>query len=817
MRSLISQLRYTIRLLLKSPEFTVTAVLILGFGIGLNTAIFSLISTIILRPPPFPESERLVELFTPFQNMEFMPFDYPDYEDVSAAQHSLEMLAVYTWEDMNLNVHGEAQRIGGSFVSANMFNLTGLPLVLGRSFTAEDDKSGGPAVVVLGEKFWRTRFDADPSIIGTTLMVNGRSFDVIGVAPGQAFALSQTDVYIPIHSMRAVDFQNREQHYFLCIGRLKKGVSVSEARVELTAIHSRLIDRYPGEEKGYGISIAPLLSGVRKFYSPTVWLLGAAVGCLFLIAAANIINLILARAFERRREIAIRTALGATNSRIASQLLLESLVLSGLGAGLGLLVAGVAVDIIRQLCPHDEWSRFDEVGLDGVTLLFFTGVTLFSSLLFALFPAWNLTRRKPAAALRDEKGSASTSGSQRQRTTAGLVTVQIAFACILIVATSLLTRSFQATQAVALGFRPDHVLTAQIYLSSNRYALGPAVGPAATAANRVKINSFFDTLLDRARQLPGVTAVAVNNAPPFFDFGADPFFAPDDLDAGKDPVCATQTISLDYFRTLEIPLFQGRTFGPEDQADSQRVVIIDEAMAQHCFPNQSPIGRRIAFGGEIAGYGKLECTVVGVVQTVRVSPPDEPQPKYEAYFPRTQTASNSQVLILRSTTDPRTQILAVHKLVASIDPDVLVFRTVTMYDVIGAWFAARRMGVLLVNLFSGSALLLSAIGLYGVLAYAVNQRRHEIGVRIALGAPATNILWLVIRHGLTIVGTGLVIGILSSLLLSRYIQSLLFGVSSNDPISFALAISTLAVSGLLACLLPGLRAMRTNPITALRE
>ncbi len=430
MRGLISHLRYTIRLLLKSPGFTVTAVLILGFGIGLNTAIFSLISTIILRPPPFPESERLVELFTPFQNMEFMPFDYPDYEDVSAAQHSLEMLAVYTWEDMNLNVHGEAQRIGGSFVSANMFSLTGLPLVLGRSFTAEDDKSGGPAVVVLGEKFWKTRFNADPSIIGTTLMVNGRSFEVIGVAPGQAFELSQTDVYIPIHSMRAVDFQNREQHYFLCIGRLKKGVSLSEARVELTAIHSRLIDRYPGEEKGYRISIAPLLSGVRKFYSPTVWLLGAAVGCLFLIAAANIINLILAKALERRREIAIRTALGATNSRIASQLLLESLVLSGLGAGLGLLVAGVAVDIIRQLRPHDEWSRFGEVGLDGVTLLFFTGVTLFSSLLFALFPAWNLTRRKPAAALRDEKGSASTSGPQRQRTKAGLVTVQIAFACI---------------------------------------------------------------------------------------------------------------------------------------------------------------------------------------------------------------------------------------------------------------------------------------------------------------------------------------------------------------------------------------------------
>jgi predicted permease len=427
MRSLISHLRYSVRLLLKSPGFTVTAVVILGFGIGLNTAIFSLINAIILKPSPFPESDRLVELFMPFQNMEFMPFDYPDYEDVNSAQHSLEILTTYTWEDMNLNVRGEAQRIGGSFVSAEMFKLAGLPLVLGRSFTADEDKSGGPAVVVLGEKFWRSRFNADPAITGTTVTVNGRSFEVIGVAPAQAFELSQTDVYIPIHSMRGADFQNREQHYFLCIGRLKKGVSLSEARVELTTIHGRLIAQYSGEDKGYRISIAPLLSGVRKFYSPTVWLLGPAVGGLFLIAAAIIINLILARAFERRREFAIRTALGATNSRISAQLLLESLVLSMLSASLGLVVAVVAVDIIRELCPRAEWSRFDEVGLNGVTLLFFTGITLLSSLLFALFPAWNLTRKRPVAALHGESGSASTSGPQRQRTQTGLVTVQIAF------------------------------------------------------------------------------------------------------------------------------------------------------------------------------------------------------------------------------------------------------------------------------------------------------------------------------------------------------------------------------------------------------
>jgi predicted permease len=312
--------------------------LILGFGIGLNTAIFSLIYTIILKPPPFPKPEQLVELFMPFQNMEFMPLDYPDYEDIAAAQHSFESLAVCSWEDMSLNAQGEAQRIGGAFVSANMFKLTGLPLVLGRSFTADEDKAGGPQVVVLGERLWRTHFNADPRIIGSTVTVDGRPLEIIGVAPAQAFELSQTDVYLPIHLMRGADLQSRAQHYFQCVGRLKRDVSLSEARAELMATHSGLIQQYPGEEKGYWISIAPVLSAVKTFYSPTVWLLGAAVVCLFLIAAANILNLILARGLERRREIAVRAALGATSLRIARQLLVESALLSVIGAAVGFLV-----------------------------------------------------------------------------------------------------------------------------------------------------------------------------------------------------------------------------------------------------------------------------------------------------------------------------------------------------------------------------------------------------------------------------------------------------------------------------------------------
>ena len=816
MRGLISHLRYTIRLLLKSPGFTITAVLILGFGIGMNTAVFSLIDAVVLKPLPFAHSERLVELFMPLRNDDDMPFDYPDYEDIRVAQHSFQELAAFSTDDMNLIGRGAAERIDGAFVSANMFDITGRPFLLGRPFTKDEDKIGGPLIAVLGERFWRSHFDANPGVIGTTLTISGRALEVIGVAPAQACDWRPMDVYLPIHLMRGVDFSARDRHYFACVGRLNPGVSLSNGQAEIENIHQGLIERYPATDRAYRIRIAPLLDTEVRDYATTLWLLGAAVGCLFLIAAANIVNLILARTLDRRRETAVRTALGASRFRLVGQSLLESACLSLLAAVVGLLISFFAIELIRVFSPQDGLARFQDVGFDAETWFFFFGVTVLSSLLFGLFPAWRLTKTNLGSTLKDE-GGAVTSGLKRQRTQTRLVTVQVAFACLLLIAGGLLVRSFQIAQAVPLGFNPHDVLTSGILLTGGKYGRGTASDPAVAAAHTAEIVAFFDTLLQRARSLPGVTSAALNSIPPFRGSQTDPFYVPGQPDSEQAPLCDTQSISADYFRTLQIPLLEGRDFSPHDRADSQLVVIIDEAIAQRYFPNQSPIGQQIAFGGEVSGYKTLVYTIVGVAHNVRTANADEPQSAYQAYFPDTQLPWNGETLMLRSTLDPHELIPTVRKLVASIDPDVLVSGTVTFDDFLVERSATRRLGVLLVSLFSGSSLFLSAVGLYGVLAYSVNQRKREFGIRIALGAQTLNILRVVMQHGLKIVGTGLIIGIAAALVLARFIQGVLYGVSSNDPITLGIVVLVLALAGILACLLPALRATRIDPIQALRE
>jgi putative ABC transport system permease protein len=819
MRSLISHLRYTIRLLLKSPGFTITSILILGFGIGMNTAVFSLINSVILRPLPFPHSEQLAELFMPFQNEEYMPFDYEDYTDICATQRSFESLAIFIVEDDSLTGQGAAERVTGSFVSSNMFKLTGMPFILGRPFSEDEDRLGGPRVVVLSERFWKRRFNADPKILGAMLTISGRPLEVIGVAPAQAFEWSPVDLYIPMHLARGVDFQSRAQHYFNCIGRLNHGVSSSKAQAELEGIRRGLAEQYPDTDKGYRIRVAPLLSVQTEPFSPTLWLLGAADGCLFLIAVANVVSLVLARAFERRREISIRAALGASRRRIVAELLVEGALLSSLGAAAGLLIAFWAIDIISLLCREQDLGRFHRIRFDETSMLFFAGITALSSLLFGLCPFWSLTRNKLGFTLKEEAGPTTTIGRNRQRTQTALVIGQVAVACVLVIGTGLLARSFQMTLTVPLGFNPDHVLTTRFALTDKKYGLGNDVVPDAIAPHKAEILGFYDTLLERARDLPGVASVALNSLPPFEGFFSDPFYikGSPESEPGQTPVCATQAISTDYFRALQIPLLVGRDFNADDRIGGQPVVIIDEAMAKRFFSKDSPIGKQIEFAGELSGYKRVGYTIVGIVHHVQQYTADRPQPPFQAYFPCAQLPSLNQCLLLRTRLDPHELFPVVRKLFAAIDPDVLVAEVTTYDDLMGQLSTTRRLGVLLTSLFSGTALFLSSVGLYGILVYSVSQRAREIGVRIALGAQATDILRLVIRHGLKIFGTGLAIGILSTLLLSHSIQSVLFGVSGNDPISFGLAILVLGVTGIVACLFPALQAMRTDPIKALRE
>jgi putative ABC transport system permease protein len=817
MRGLISHLRYTVRLLLKSPGFTITAVLILGLGIGTNTAIFSLVYTVVFKSLPFPDSGRLVELTMPFQGVDYTPFDYPDYVEIREAQQDFEGLALYTAEDMSLTGGIETERVTGAFVSASMFGLTALPFVAGRPFTEDEDKLGGAQVVVLNERFWRVHFNADPAVIGKTVTVSGRPLEVIGVAPGQAFEWFPIDLYIPVHLARRVDFQSRDQHVFSCVGRLNRAVRLADAQSEVEGIYRGISKKYSTSNTGYKIRVAPLWGAVTALYAPTVWLLGGAVVCLFLIANTNIVGLLVTRALERRKEIAVRTALGASRTRIFSQLLSESAVISLLGATVGLLVAHWTVEIIRTLSPKDDFVRFGEIGFDPITLTFFAGVTVSAALLFGLVPGWVLTRMNPGGALNYERYVASTIAPQRQWMQSGLVAAQIAFACVLCTAAGLLARSFQITRSIPRGFSPAHVLNARVLLTGSKYGLGSELEQELSLEQKERVVSFYDQLLRQVRGLPGVKAASVNNVPPFTGFVSTPFSLPGVSDFVK-PECSTHAISPDYFRTLQIPVLLGRDFSVHDTSDSQRVVIINEAFAQRYFADQSPLGKEIDFGGEIAGYKTMSCTVVGVVGNTSQTYPDEPPaPLFQAYFSYTQTPSNLEVLLLRSWGDPRELAPTVRKLVAAIDSNALTLRVMTLEDSIAEGFKTRRLGVLVVGSLSVGALFLAAIGLYGALAYAVSQRRREIGVRIAVGAQAMRILSLVMQQGFKIVGIGLAFGIVSGLALTRFIGSMLYGVATYDPITLFGVVLALVIAGAAACLLPALRAMRTDPITVLRE
>jgi putative ABC transport system permease protein len=800
-----------------SAENLLLAVLILGFGIGANTAIFSLINAVLLNPLPFPRADHLVQVFQSRTNNGLLDrsdwggMDYPDYVDLLDGQQSFDGLAVQYWDYLDLGGQGMAERLTAIFTSPDLFKVTSLPFVLGRPFTDEEDKTGGPEVVVLSESLWKRRFNSDPNIIGKNITLSGESFQVIGVCPRQTEDVStpsDDSVYLPVHISELFGgrpwLQKRDEHALLCFGRLKAGVGIARAQADLAVIQDNVVAQYADIDKGYQIHLIPLFSSTVATYSATVWLLGGAVGCLLLISCANVANLLFARALERRKEMAIRATLGASRLRLAGQLLSETAFLAFLGGLLGLAVARVSIGLIKVLSP-DYLNRFQAVHLDTTALLFVFGVTVIVSLLSGLLPALSLSK----TALRDEGGRAATVGPQRQRAQSLIVTGQVALACVLLIGTGLLVRSFQAIQSLPLGFDPHHILSANINPTSRKYS------------DMARIRNLFDTVLAKVRQLTGVIDAAMNQDQPFeWTFGdlKIPFHVPGQLapQPGKEPTMCAQAISPNYFKTMQIPLLQGRDFNAGDRVDSRHVVIVDEAFAQRFFPDRDPIGKQVEDLGTWTSKGTW--TIVGVVQNSRHNGPEHLLAPFQTYFPYSQRENlYRQFLLIRTAGDPTALISAVRQIVASVDPDVPVDRMMNLDDLIASRSATRRLGVLLVTLLSSVALLLSAVGLYGTLAYSVSLRKRELGVRIALGARASNISRLVIRQGLKLVCCGLIVGIGSALILVRFIDSILYGVSGSDPVSLGLAILVLGLAGLLACLLPALRATRINPITALRE
>ena len=818
----MSTLRHTIRLLLKSPGFTIAAILILGLGIGTNTAIFSAIDTVILKPLPYPDPGSLVQIFLTYQGKE-NSIDYPDYLDICAAQHSFAGLAAVCDDKLDLTGTGTPERLNVDFISASMFGVTGHPTILGRSFTEKEDIPGGPLLVVLSERFWRTRFNADPEIIGKNLTLSDYTFQVVGVVPAQINYWSPCDLYAPINTLELFysGLRKRDEHPAACFGRLRPGVSLEQARAELEIIHDNLITRYPDTDKGYGIQIvAPGRGDYTVYdYSPAIWLLGAGVGCLLLISCANIANLWLARAFARRREMSIRAALGANRLRLIGQILLETSFLSLLGALIGLVIAPFMIELIKQLSLGSVYrveSRFQEMGLDAHAFVFVSVVTTAVTLLAGILPALSLSKTSASSELKDSGDRTGTAGPRQQRTQSTLVVAQVALACVLLIGAGLLTRSFQAAQNQPLGFNPAHILTFELWLKAKKYLPDDDQKP-----DQGQKQTFWNAVLEKTRELPGVEAVAFNDFPPFYfgdiDWGALASFrlvGQSDPGLGREPKLDWHTISPGYFQTLNIPLLQGRDFRSEDDASAGKVIIIDEAIEKTYFSNENPLGRQIEVTDS---EGVKTCTIVGVVPHLRYNRPNYWQRDFQAYFPYAQYNGNYQVLLLRSSGDPGSLSSAVRKSIGSIDPDLPITRIETLDDTIARLYASERITTLVVGLFSAAALFLSAVGLYGVLAYAVGQRTREIGIRVAVGARSTNILRLVIRQGLKLAGIGLLIGIVAALALSRLMSSMLYGVSATDPLSLLVAILVLGLATLLACLLPALRATKIDPITALRE
>jgi putative ABC transport system permease protein len=753
MRSLISHLRRTVRLLLKSPGFTITAILILGLGIGANTAIFSLINGVLLKPLPYPRADRLVRIYQPTQDVPRMNVAYSDYVDFRAGQHMLQDLTLIGADDFQITGDAEPERIEGAYVTSNFFSVMGRPFLLGLPFGEKEEKTAAN-VVVLTDVVWRKRFHGDPKIIGRNITLNGRSFEIIGITPQQANEIGRIDLYIPFSlTPYYKDVSSRRSgHSFDCIGRLKDGVTLDQAQADFEVITRNLVTLYPDTSAPFGVKLVPLLNSVVSDYSATLWLLEGAVLCLLLITCANTANLLLARARERTKEITVRAALGASRERLVFQLLSESLILALLGGGTGLLTAGWGVSLIKVLDPG-KITRLQAIG-------------------------------------------------------------QVALASVLLIGAGLMLRSFLALQSVPLGFNSHHVLVANVYLASTKYADGE------------KRKVFFDSLLDKVGRLPGVIDAGLNDGVPFGEYydqetliiAGRPI-----TDVSRLPWMFHQVVSPGYFRALGIQLLKGRLFDERDQENAESVVIINRSIADRLFGGVDPIGKQLDDMGNLFNRPRHFTTIIGVVANVQHRDLEIQDTPFQAYFPYTQTAGGFgeyhkfETLVVHTNGDPRALVPALRKTVDTIDPDLPLTNEGSYDDQIAKSFTAKRLSLIIVSLFSGVALLLASIGLYAVLSYSVSLRVREFGVRMALGAEANNIIKLVTYQGLRIICMGLIIGVGAGIILGHTIGSVLYGVSATDPTALLTGTLVLALAALLACLLPAFRATRIDPITALRE
>ena len=816
---MLEDLRYAFRQLAKNPGFTIIAIFALALGIGANTAIFSVVNAVLLKPLPYPEADKLIVLRERSNIFDRGAVGYRNWIDWHANQRSFTDLALARRENFNFSTGtgmAAPERIRGIRVSSGFLSTLGLKPMIGRDLVAAEDVDGAPNVVLISENLWKKHFGGSPEVLGTRAMIDGLQREIVGVFPAELQFGRNPDVVAPLSEIvKDPGMQSRDNHQgFWALGRLKPGVTQAQANSDLNAIAAELEKKYPDTNSGRRVTMRPLFETTVGDYRASLNLLIAAVACVLLIACANVANLQLARALARSKEMAVRAALGASRWVIARQLLIESTLIALLGAIAGVLLTVWSLDAILALTPVNV-VRFHEARIDFGVLAFTTVAALVAGILVGVWPAWRISHIVSlSVALHEVGGRGSSDGISRQRMRSGLVITQVALAIVLLAGAGLTLKSFWHAQNAPLGFDPHGVVNFPISL------------PEAKYKKDEQKDAFWTQLLERVKSIPGVEAAAVSSNSPFDDNEWDSYFhvtgtAP--WPPGESPTAEVSPVSPDYFRVMGIPILQGRNFGPEDQPGEKghsRSIIIDESFAKKYFAGKDPIGQHID-DNQTLDKTAPPMTIIGVVPRTRNESPGEDNSEklnmVEEYLLASQDPQGENNLHVRtSLRDIGPLVNAVKREVRTLDADQPIGQISTMEQNIAASLATRRLTMVLLAAFAFLALVLASVGLYGVMALTVTQRTRELGIRMALGAERTNIFRLVLGHGMSLMVVGIGLGLVGAIAVGRALVSLLYNVGALDAGAVATAVFSLLFVALVACCVPARRATRVDPIIALR-
>jgi predicted permease len=808
----LQDLRYAIRMVLKSPGFAAIAVLTLALGIGANTALFSIVNGVLLNPLPYPHSEQLVAVYANTPGFDHAPVVYLNFLDWQRDTQTFSSMAIYRNQNYNVTGSAEAERLAGYMISAGFFSTLGVNPILGRTFRSDDDQVGAAPVVILGGGLWRRKFGSSPNVIGKLLTLNGTAYMVVGVIPpGFTFYGNDRDIYTPIGQWNDPSFRDRRISVSAhVVGRLKPGVALPQAKADMDVVARNLAAAFPAADKDASITLVSMKEDIVGNVQPFLLVLLAAVGFLLLIACANVANLLLARSMGRVREFAVRAALGASHTRVIRQLLTESFLLAGLGGTLGLLFAFCGAKAALKSLPG-TLPRAEEISLDGRVLLFTLALSLFAAIVFGLAPALKSSRVNLQEILKESGRGSSGARHRLQRI---LVAIEVAMSLVLLIGAGLMLRSLSALWRVNPGFNPSHAITFSLLM--------PSTSATTSAETRARLRSFDD----RMRSISGVQAVSVTlGSRPMIHDSSLPFWIegqPKPANDNEMHQAMYYLVEAGFEQAMGITLERGRFVTAQDNENAPAAIDIDDAFARSWFPHENPIGKRV----NLTQFN-VQAEIVGVVGHVRqwgLGTDQKSAVESQFFYPFMQLpeklmplVAGGVAVVLRTAGDPAAIMGPVRRAVRQLDSREVIYGVQTMDDVLAGSFAARRLSMILLGIFAALALILSCVGIYGVISHVVGQRTHEIGVRMALGAQRRDVMRLVLGEGARMALMGVAAGVAAAWGLTRLMEDELFGVTAHDPLTFAAVAILLTLVALLACYLPARHAVRVDPMTALRH